>query len=82
MPYISSVERHAMERGLELGIEQGIEQGLRESILDLLEMRFNQLPDDYRAGLGAIKEIETLRLLRKKAYEVENLSLFGDYLRQ
>ncbi len=46
MPYITSVERHAMKRG--------IEQGLRESIIDLLEMRFSQIPDDYLTKLNDI----------------------------
>ena len=27
MPYVTSIERHGMEKGMEQGIEQGIEKG-------------------------------------------------------
>jgi len=33
MPYVTSIERHGMERGIEKGIEQGIEQGIQRGEL-------------------------------------------------
>jgi len=32
MPYITSIERHGIERGIEQGIERGIEQGIEQGI--------------------------------------------------
>lgn len=57
MPYISSVERRAMDRGR----EEGMEEGLRESILDYIEVRFNVEPAVYREKLKGIQDLERLR---------------------
>lgn len=70
MPFVSRVERNAMERGLE--------QGLRESIIDMIEMKFQSVPDIILSRLNEIKELETLRQLRKRAFETETLSFFEE----
>jgi hypothetical protein len=66
MPYITSVERIGMEKGLKQGLEQGLEQGqekgLKEAIALDLESRFGT------TGLELLREIEPLHdmdLLRK-----------------
>ena len=41
--------KQGIEQGIERGIEQGIEQGLRESILAVLEIRFD-LPASHPSG--------------------------------
>ena len=52
MPYLTSIERRALQRGIEQGIEQGIERGVErgrsegrlEQLKTLLEHRFGPLP--------------------------------------
>lgn len=56
--------------------EEGLEQGLRESILDIIDIRFKSIPETFRSTLNQIQELQTLRLLRKKALEAETLLLF------
>jgi hypothetical protein len=42
MPYVTSIERRATQRGL----EQGLEQGVEKSILHILARKFGQVPPD------------------------------------
>ena len=48
MPFISPMEElireEAMEQGLEQGIQQGTLRSQRENILDLLQVRFGEVP--------------------------------------
>ncbi|MDQ1329001.1 MAG: hypothetical protein QG641_2287 [Candidatus Poribacteria bacterium] len=74
MPYITSVERIGMEKGIKQGIEKGIEkgkkqgkeQGLREGLLVGIKLFL-----DFRFGseglelLPEISEIEDLKILKK-----------------
>lgn len=45
MPYITSVERDGMERGLQQGLEQGLRQGEETLLRRLLHLRFGAPPD-------------------------------------
>ena len=69
--YESSVVQYFTEKALKQGIEQGIEQGLQESILDVLELRFQ--PEDVRrltARIGAIDDVQRLKQLHRSAIQV------------
>ena len=75
--YESSVVQHFTEKAL----KQGIEQGLQESILDVLELRFQ--PEDVRrltARLGAIDDVPRLKQLHRSAIQVPSLEAFSSLL--
>ena len=79
--YESSVVQHFTEKALKQGIEQGIEQGLQESILDVLELRFQ--PEDVRrltARIGAIDDVQRLKQLHRAAIQVPSLEAFSSLL--
>ena len=79
--YESSVVQYFTEKALKQGIEQGIEQGLQESILDVLELRFQ--PEDVRrltARIGAIDDVQRLKQLHRTAIQVPNLEAFSSLL--
>ena len=83
--YESSVVQYFTEKGIEQGIkqgiEQGIEQGLQESILDVLELRFQ--PEDVRrltARIGAIDDVPRLKQLHRAAIQVSSLEAFSSLL--
>ena len=54
MPYITSVERIGIEKGLQQGLAKGREEGLRQGIETALELRFGA------AGLKLLPEIRGL----------------------
>jgi hypothetical protein len=56
MPYVSSFEKRALDRGEAIGEargeERGLEKGLRQSLESLLELRFGPLPSWAVEQLG------------------------------
>jgi hypothetical protein len=68
--YVTSIERHGIEKGLragiaqgiEQGIEKGIEQGSAEIVLRLLERRFGTLEATVKSSVRALplRDIEAL----------------------
>lgn len=83
--YESSVIQHFTEQGIKQGIEQGIEQGERigvlESLIDILESRFQ--PDSVlplKHILEDIEELQQLKQLRHQALQVSNLDEFRQIL--
>jgi hypothetical protein len=60
MPYISSIERRALQKGIEQGLEQGLEKGLEkgrdqgrlQQLRKQLEYRFGKLPEWTLDRLG------------------------------
>jgi len=61
MPYVTSIERHGIEKGIEKGIEQGQLINCRESILDLLITRFGAVPPSVREGVTSEANLARLR---------------------
>jgi hypothetical protein len=70
MPYITSIERIATQKGIEQGIQQGIEQSLqqmrqilRESIELSLRQRFGDEGVEVLPEISAIEDVEQLRAI-------------------
>ncbi len=90
MPYITSVERigikKGMEQGIQAGIQQGIEQGsLRESrqmVIEAVAARFGVTPEDVVSAVFAIQARETLRSLLHQAIQCNSLDDFRKKLHQ
>ncbi len=52
MPYLSSIERRALQKGIEQGIEKGRSRGRLQQLRTLLEHRFGPLPEWTVERLG------------------------------
>lgn len=92
MPFISRIERCWLEKGLAQGIEQGRQEGhqegrqegcqegtlldARESVLDNLEVRFGNIPENVSQAINKITEVDQLKMLRRKAIQVISLEEF------
>ena len=74
------IER-GIEQGIEQGIERGVEQGLRESILAVLETRFD-LPASHplTARIETIDNVQRLKALLRTAVQVSSPEEFGQLL--
>lgn len=94
-PYVTSVERIAtrrgLERGIELGKEFGLEQGLQQGLeqgkqlmrvmlLETLQVRFGELPQDLVIKLERISDETALKTLQRKAVLAESLEIFTQQL--
>ena len=76
MPFVSRVERNAIERGEQIGLEKG----LREALIDIVQFRFQSVPSSLRKALEEISGVAILRSLRQKALQVESLQQFEESL--
>ena len=79
--YESSVIQHFTEQGIKQGIEQGIEQGERkaaiESLLDVLDVRFQSSEaQTLKPKIQSIEELQTLKQLHREALQVPSLDEF------
>jgi hypothetical protein len=68
MPFVTTLERAAMEKGQLLA--------LRESIRDLLEERFGHTPPDIAARLEQESDASLLRSWNRRAATIESAAAF------
>ena len=77
MPYVTSVERLALERGEEKGRQEGEEKGRREMLLETiatgLTARFKEEGSEFLATLQQVRDIEVLRTIQKAIWTAESL---------
>ncbi len=76
MPYITSIERH----GIEKGIEQGMLNKARESVVEVLEVKFNSIPDDLKQTINNLDNLEVLKQLHRQAIVISSLTEFEELL--
>ncbi|NEQ75830.1 MAG: hypothetical protein F6K23_24000 [Okeania sp. SIO2C9] len=80
MEFLSTIEELAIERGQQIGPEIGQEIGAKENcrqnILDLLEKRFNSLPETL---IKAINEINDLALLKRLLVETITVNSVAEF---
>ena len=80
MPYVTSIERLAREEGLSQGVSQGIVQQRQEDVVEVLAVRFTEVPDALRDEIAAIEDLEQLKQLHRQAITISSLEAFQDLL--
>ncbi len=80
MPYVTSIERFGIEKGLAEGMEKGRAEGqlmaFRQSIFDLLEARFGAAPYEVRERIQAETDLARLRSWHRLAGTCAKLEEF------
>jgi hypothetical protein len=72
MPYITSVERLARQEGI---IQKG-----REDVLEVLEVRFGEVPPQIVQKVNFIEDPATLKTLHREAIAIGAIEQFAEYL--
>lgn len=83
MPYITPLERFAIERGRQQGIAEGRQEGIaegmiekgRESVIEILETRFDSVPTSLVETINQIENEGVLKILFKRAITIASLAL-------
>ena len=70
MPTIADSLR---EEGIRQGMQQGIVQSAREAVIDILELRFDVVPEAIVNRLNEIYDPSILKIFRRKAVKVSSL---------
>jgi len=76
MPYITPLERFAIERGRQEGI---VEKG-RESTIEILETRFESVPESLVEAINQINDEGVLKILHKRAITIASLAEFQEFM--
>jgi hypothetical protein len=70
--YITSVERIARQEG----ISEGVIQQRREDVIEVLEVRFSELPSALVEKINQIEDIDLLKTLHREAITIDSLAAF------
>jgi len=76
MPYITSVERI----GIKKGIKEGALKKSREMVLEALDERFGKIPPEITKKLKSIKDEDKLRIALRRAISSKSLEEFVNWL--
>ncbi|NET26883.1 hypothetical protein [Okeania sp. SIO1I7] len=76
MPYITSIEQIGLEKGEQIGIVKSS----KESIITVLETRFENVPTNIVDAVNQIDNIKSLKQLTKTAVLIDYLESFADLL--
>jgi len=78
MPLLSHMELSAIERGM----EQGSRTNARESVIEVLEVRFSEVPPELVAILNNISDLAVLKQLLRQAIAINSIAEFQQLLPQ
>jgi len=78
MPLLSRMELRAMQAG----IEQGALQNARESVVEVLEIRFEVVPPELIEAINEIDDTSFLKELHRQAIALDSLEAFQEFLSQ
>ncbi|MHB8863092.1 MAG: hypothetical protein ACYC6N_11850 [Pirellulaceae bacterium] len=73
MPYLTTFEQNALEKGMEKGIEMGIRQGIMDALRQTLMVRFGDVPESLLESIQQSKSVEQLQTLHKLALTIASL---------
>lgn len=76
MTFITSIEEIGIEKGIKQGIEQGILQKAREAVIEVLEIRFEFVPEALVEAINTLDDVGILKTLHKQAVIVESIEQF------
>jgi hypothetical protein len=65
---------------IEQGMQQGMLQNAREAVIDILEIRFEVVPQSIVKVIHEIDDPSILKILHRKAIKVESIETFEHLL--
>ena len=84
MRYVTSIERLAKQEGIEEGLQEGrqlgVIQGSQDSVIQVLETRFGQVPITIINAVNNINDSSVLKTLHKRAISIPSLAEFEQLL--
>ena len=81
MPFLSRIELDAKQEGLQQGLQQS-RQTLRETVIEVLEMRFVEVPPELSEVLNGIEDVSVFKQLLKHAIAIPSIKEFQQVLEQ
>lgn len=76
------IKEEGLREGREEGLREGLREGLQEGILEILEIRFNIVPESITKNIRSIENTDILRILRRNSLKVSSLEEMKILLKQ
>lgn len=76
MTFITSIEEIGIEKGIQQGREQGILQKARKVVIEVLKIRFENVPETLVEAINTFDDADILKTLHKQAVIVESIEQF------
>jgi hypothetical protein len=80
MPFMSQYEEIAQEKGIERGLKRGTLRTMRENTLEVLQVRFGEVPSEVVEAVNGIEDIPTLTQLFRQAIAIGSVAQFQELL--
>ncbi|MBF1990830.1 transposase [Fischerella thermalis] len=80
MRYVTSIERLAKQEGREEGREEGRVETARESIVEVLEVRFGEIPNPILEKINGISDVSLLKTIHRQAIAIPSLDAFSELI--
>lgn len=80
MPYVLSIERIALKEGIQQGMQQGMQQEVQRLLIQILNIRFEKIPNDLIGKINSITDTDTLEMLHHHAVLCNSIEDFESYL--
>jgi hypothetical protein len=84
MRYVTSIERLAKQEGIEEGLQErrqlGVIQSSQDSVIEVLETRFGEVPITIINAVNNINDSSVLKTLHKRAISIPSLAEFEQFL--
>ncbi|WP_017655250.1 hypothetical protein [Fortiea contorta] len=78
MRYVTSIERLAKEEGR----EEGKVETARESIIEVLEVRFGEIPNTIVEKINNINDVNMLKTIHRQAIAIPSLDAFSEKIEE
>jgi predicted transposase YdaD len=82
MPYITPLERFAIEKGREEGREEGTLESRREAVIEILETRFTSVPASLIETINLMGNAAILKTLHKRAITIGSIAEFQQLVQE
>lgn len=76
MPYVLSIERIALKEG----IQQGMQKEVQRLLIQILNIKFDKIPDNLMEKINSITDTDTLEMLHHHAVLCDSIEDFESYL--
>ncbi|NJN14036.1 MAG: hypothetical protein HC815_41670 [Richelia sp. RM1_1_1] len=82
MRYVTSIERLAKQEGIEEGKQRGKVEIARESVVEVLEVRFGDIPSDVLESINRINDVSVLKSLLRNAIAISSMEAFTELINE
>ena len=82
MRYVTSIERIAKQEGIEEGKQRGKVEIARESVVEVLAVRFGEIPSNVLENINRINDISVLKSLLRDATAISSMEAFVELVNE